>query len=140
MKGSAEAELKNRLKVKANPFQEWSKFLYQTATVLGARTNSFLVKTRDEYGQPTGVINILPERWEMVEYQGEPYVRFILSRNKRRAERLAEVGVLTRFQYKSELFGEGNEALRPVLDLITMQRQGITEGIKNGASDRKSVV
>ena len=136
IKGSAQPELQNRLKVKANPFQEWSKFLYQTATVLGARTNSFLVKTRDEYGRPTGVINILPERWEMVEYQGEPYVRFILSQNKRRAERLAEVGVLTRFQYKSELFGEGNEALRPVLDLISMQRQGITEGIKNGNSYR----
>ena len=41
-----------------------------------------------------------------------------------------------RHQYKSELFGENNEALRPVLDLISMQRQGITEGIKNGNSYR----
>ena len=55
---------------------------------------------------------------------------------KKRAERLAEVGILTRYQYKSELFGENNEAMKPVLDLITMQRQGITEGIRNGASYR----
>ena len=136
LKGSAEEELQNRLKVKANPFQEWSKFLYQTATVLGARTNGFLVKTRDEYGRATGVINILPDRWELVEYQGEPYIRFYLRDNKRRAEKLSETGILTRFQYKSELFGEGNEALRPVLDLISIQRQGITEGIKNGNSYR----
>ena len=136
VKGTAQKELTNRLAVRPNAFQEWSKFLYQTATVLGARNNVFLVKTRDEYGNSTGIINIVPASWELVEYQGEPWLRFTLSNNKRRAERLAEVGIMTRFQYKSELFGEGNEALTPVLDLIKMQRQGITEGIKNGNSYR----
>ena len=136
IRGSAEKELQNRLAVRPNVFQEWSKFLYQTATVLGVRNNTFLVKTRNEYGNTTGVINIIPESWELVEYEDEPWVRFILRNNKRRAERLAEVGIMTRFQYKSELFGENNEALQPVLDLINMQRQGITEGIKNGNSYR----
>ncbi|MBR2852705.1 MAG: phage portal protein [Clostridia bacterium] len=134
--GSAQQELTNRLKVRPNAFQGWTQFLYQTATVLGARNNVFLVKTRNDAGEPTGIINIIPESWELVEYQGEPWIRFILSNNKRRAERLAETGIQTRFQYKSELFGETNEAMRPVLDLITMQRQGITEGIKNGNSYR----
>ena len=137
-KGSASQELQNKLKVRPNTFQEWSKFLYQTATVLGVRNNSFLVKTRDEYGNPNGIINVIPQNWELVEYQNEPWIRFVLKDNRRRAERLAEVGILTRFQYKNELFGESNEALTPVLDLISMQRQGITEGIKNGASYRFS--
>ena len=136
LKGSAQPELQNRLKVRPNKFQEWSKFLYQVATVLGARNNEFLVKTRAEDGTTTGVITIIPESWELVEYENEPWIRFILSNNKRRAERLAEVGIMTRFQYKNELFGENNEAMRPVLDLISMQRQGITEGIKNGNSYR----
>ena len=136
LKGSALPELQNKLKVKPNAFQEWSKFLYQTATILGVRNNAFIVKTRAEDGTATGIINIVPESWELVEYGGEPWIRFILSNNKRRAERLAEVGIMTRFQYKSELFGENNEALKPVMDLITIQRQGITEGIKNGNSYR----
>ena len=51
---------------------------------------------------------------------------------------LYEVGILTRYQYRSDLFGESNEAMKAVLDLIEMQRQGITEGIKNGASYRFS--
>ena len=136
IKGSALPELQNRLKVRPNRFQEWSKFLYQYATVLGARNTSFLVKTRAEDGTATGVINIVPESWELIEYEGEPWIRFILPNNKRRAERLAEVGISTRFQYKNELFGENNEAMKPVLDLISMQRQGITEGIKNGNSYR----
>ena len=134
--GSAMTELQRRLRVKPNFLTEWSQFLYQTATVLGARNNAFIVKTRAEDGTPTGIINIVPESWELVEYAGEPWIRFTLSNNKRRAERLAETGIMTRFQYKSELFGESNEAMRPVLDLISMQRQGITEGIKNGNSYR----
>ena len=138
IRGSAQEGLQNRMKVKPNAFQEWSKFLYQTATVLGVRNNVFLVKTRDENGSPTGIINLVPESWELVEYQGEPWIRFILSGNKRRAEKLSETGIMTRFQFKSELFGENNEAMKPTLDLIEMQRQGITEGIKNGASYRFS--
>ena len=136
LKGSAEKELQNRLKVRPNGFQEWSKFLYQTAVILGVRNNSFLVKTRDEYGNATGIINVIPQTWELVEYQGEPWIRFLLSNNKRRAEKLSETGILTRYQYKNELFGENNEAMKPVLDLIGIQRQGIEEGIKNGASSR----
>ena len=134
--GAALPDLQKRMNVKPNQFNEWSQFLYQTATVLGVRNNDFIVKTRAEDGTPTGIINIVPESWELVEYGGEPWIRFYLSNNKRRAERLAEVGILTRFQYKSELFGENNEALKPVMDLITIQRQGITEGIKNGNSYR----
>ena len=136
LKGAAQPELQNRIKVRPNNFQEWGQFLYQTSTILGARNNAFIVKTRAEDDTPTGIINIVPESWELVEYGGEPWIRFFLNNNKRRAERLAEVGILTRFQYKSELFGENNEALKPVLDLITIQRQGITEGIKNGNSYR----
>ena len=136
LKGSAAPEMQNRLKIRPNAFQEWSKFLYQTATVLGTRNNSFIVKTRDDNGNATGIINLIPESWELVEYQNEPYIRFHLPNNKRRAEKLSETGIITRYQYKSELFGENNEALKPELDLITLQRQGIAEGIKNGASYR----
>ena len=135
-KGSAKPELQKRLKVRPNAFQEWTKFQYQTATILGVRNNVFMVKTRDEFGNTTGIINIVPDKWELVEYQGEPWVRFWLRNGKTRAEALSDIGIMTRFQFKNELFGENNEALEPVLDLITLQRQGISEGIKNGASYR----
>ena len=136
LRGAAMPELQNRLKVRPNAFLQWSQFLYQAATILGVRNNEFIVKTRAEDGTPTGIISIIPDRWELVEYENEPWIRFIMPNNKRRAERLAEVGIMTRHQYKSELFGENNDAMNPVLDLIKMQRQGITEGIKNGTSYR----
>ena len=135
-RGSAQETLLKRMKVRPNAFLEWSRFLYQTATVLGVRNNVFIVKTRNDDGTPNGIINVIPDSWELVEYENEPWIRFFLPNNKRRAERLSETGILTRFQYKNELFGETNEAMKPVLDLITIQRQGIEEGIKNGNSYR----
>ena len=140
LKGSALPELQNRLRVRPNEFQEWSKFFYQTATVLGVRNNVFLVKTRNDDGTPNGIINIIPQKWELVEYAGSIYIRFELANNKRRAEKLKDIGIMPRFQFKSELFGENNSALNPVLDLISLQRQGIGEGIKNGASYRFSAI
>ena len=84
------------------------------------------------------MIDIVPDSWDLVEYKSTPYIRFTLPDQKRAAVELYECGILTRYQYRNELFGESNEAMRTVLDLIEMQRQGITEGIKNGASYRFS--
>ena len=83
MTGSALPELQKRMKVRPNVFLEWSQFLYQTATVLGVRNNVFIIKTRAEDGTPTGIINIVPESWELVEFEGQPWIRFILPNNRR---------------------------------------------------------
>ena len=138
--GGAQKELQGRLKIQPNSFQTWSQFLYRTAVILYARNTEFLVPVRaeDEYKKIVGVIGIVPERWVLVEYNGKPYIRFYLANNKRAAVELENCGILTRYQYRNELFGESNEAMKPVLDLIEMQRQGITEGIRNGASYRFS--
>jgi hypothetical protein len=138
VEGKAKQNLTNRMQIQPNEYQTWSQFLYRTAVVLYARNTAFLVPTREEKGKPNGVIGILPESWELVEYNGTPYVRFQLPNNRRIACSLYETGILTRYQYKSELFGESNDAMKATLDLIDMQRQGIQEGIKNGATYRFS--
>ena len=45
-------------------------------------------------------------------------------------------GILTKFQYRDDLMGENNNALYPTLDLISIQNQGIKEGVKSAASYR----
>ena len=136
--GSAKPNLRNRLSIMPNEFQTWPQFLYREAVILYARNTAFIVPTIGEYGEPNGIVGVVPERWEMVEYKGTPYIRFYLRNNKRLAVELWQTGILTRYQYQSELFGETNDAMKSVLDLIEMQRQGIQEGIKNGASYRFS--
>ena len=138
LQGTAQQSLQAKLRIRPNSFQTWSKFLYQTATILYARNTVFIVPTRGEYGETTGIIDVIPETWELVEFNGEVWIRFRLANNKRAAVELKRCGILTRYQYENQLFGESNKAMKPVLDLIEMQRQGITEGIKNGASYRFS--
>ena len=136
--GSAKPNLQNRLRIQPNPYQTWSQFQYRTAVILYAKNTAFLVPTRGEYGEANGVTGILPDRWELVEYNGTPYIRFTLPNNRRLACSLYETGIITRYQYKSDLFGESNDAMKATLDLIEMQRQGIIEGVKNSATYRWS--
>jgi hypothetical protein len=138
IQGEAQKSLRTRLLIAPNEFQTWSQFLYRTAVTLYCRNTAFIVPVSGEYGETLGVMGIVPDSWEVVEYQGQPYVRFTLGRGKRAAVELQRLGILTRYQYKNELFGENNDAMKQTLDLIQMQRQGITEGIKNGASYRFS--
>ena len=72
IQGSAKPNLQNRLKIQPNPYQTWSQFQYRTAVILYARNTAFLVPTRGEYGEANGVTPILPDRWELVEYNGTP--------------------------------------------------------------------
>ena len=138
VQGSAKPNLKSQLTIQPNQFQTWSQFLYREAVILYARNTAFIVPTRGEYGEISGIIGIVPDRWELVEYGGQPYIRFYMKDGRKAAVELWACGILTRYQYENELFGESNEAMKPVLDLIEMQRQGIKEGIKNGASFRFS--
>ena len=136
IQGEAQKSLQNRLKIAPNDFQTWSQFLYRQAVILYCRNTAFIVPQIGEYGETTGIVGIAPESWEVVEYAGKAYVRFSFGNGKRAAVELSKVGIITRFQYKNELFGESNEALKATLDLIKMQRQGTIEGIKNGATYR----
>lgn len=138
IQGSAKVNLKKRLAVAPNDFQTWPQFLYRTAVALYCRNTAFLVPVTGEYGEISGVIGIVPDSWEVVEYNKIPYIRFTMGNMKKAAVELEKTGILTRYQYQNELFGENNEAMKPTLDLIEMQRQGIQEGIKNGASYRFS--
>ena len=137
IQGTAKPNLRSRLKNQPNEFQTWPQFLYRTAAILYARNTSFIVPVLGEYGETNGIICVAPESWELVDYHGEPWIRFIFEGGrKRRAIELWRVGILTRYQYKSDLFGDSNDALKSTLDLIAIQRQGVQEAIKNGASFR----
>lgn len=137
IQGSAKPNLRSRLAIMPNEFQTWPQFLYRLAVILYVRNTAFIVPTIGEYGEANGIYTILPERWEMVEDRGTPYIRFHFRDAKRIAVELWRVGIMTRYQYKNDLFGENNEdAMKPVLDLIEMQKKSIEVGVKNAASYR----
>lgn len=136
VQGSARPALQNKLKHGPNEYQTWSQFLYQARTILEVDTTLFIVPVKDKYGEVTGVYPINPLDAKIEEYRGKLYIRYKFQHMQVAEMELEDCAILTKFQYDREFFGGGNEALRETLDLLHMQNQGITEGIKNSASFR----
>ncbi len=137
VQGSAQGTLRAAVRSGPNPWQTWPQFLYRVATVLYVKNTAFVVPVRDELGRMTGYAPILPATVETVQDErGLPWLRFRFETGNTAAMELREVGILTRHQYRHDLFGETNAALDPTMQLITMQQQGIPEAIKNSATFR----
>ncbi len=136
VKGSAYAHLGKMLETRANPFMTTTKFLYRVATILKVNNTAFIVPIEDELGNITGFFPILPQLCEVVDVSGKPYLRFSFSSGKRAAIEFEKVGIMTQMQYSDDFFGETNDALRPTLQLIHTQNQGIIKGVKNSATIR----
>ena len=134
--GSAQPVAVNALKRAPNSIYTWSQMIYRCVTILYAETNLFIVPTLNTKGETVGLWPLLPSRCEIVSYGGEPWLRYKFRWGETAAIELSRVGLLTRFQYEDDLRGSGNEALRPTLDLISIQNQGIKAGVKNGAGYR----
>lgn len=136
LRGSAKPELKNKLKHAPNEFQTWGQFLYRVSTILDVNNNAFICPMYNRFGDMTGIFPVLPSRCEIKELNGVPYLSYEFSNGKRGAIELALCGVMTKHQYSNDFFGENNLALSPTLDLIDIQNQGITEGVKSAATYR----
>ena len=134
--GSARPALQNKLKHGPNQFQTWSQFQYRLRTIFEIHNTAFIVPVYDEYGEPSGVFTPLPTRCEAVQYNGVPYLRYEFSSGEKAAIEMAYCGIMTKFQYKSDFFGETNHALDETMDLIHIQNQGIEEGVKSAATYR----
>lgn len=135
--GSAKQALAKKLMIRPNNWTTWPKFLYRVTQILYAKNTCFIVPVfSDDDGSIVGIDTICPTRWEVLDVKGEPWIRFFFNTDRRAAVELKYVGILTRFQLENELFGEDNDALRSTLGLIEIQKQGITEGIKNSAAYR----
>lgn len=134
--GSARPKLQTRLRQAPNDFQTWSKFLKRTSTILDCCNTAVIVPQVDDYDETTGIAVVLPTQCSLVEYRGEPYLRCEFGSGKVGTIELARCGLLTRYQFKDDYFGESNAALDGTMDLISIQNQGIEEGVKSAATYR----
>ena len=134
--GSARQALRTKLKHAPNSFQTWAQFMYRLSTILDVHNTAFIVPVFDEYGEVSGVFAPLPDKCEIAQYQGVPYLRYEFARGQRASIEFALCGVMTKHQYRSDIFGESNKALLSTMDLIHIQDQGIKEGVKNAATYR----
>ena len=131
--GTAQPSLQTRLKLRPNDWQTWSQFLYRTSTILDMHNTVVIVPVYDDYMNVTGYYPVLPKKCEIVQVDGEPWLRYRFSNNQVAAERLSDVAVLTRFQYSSDFFGEPNNALDATMKLEHLNNEAIEDAVKNGS-------
>lgn len=128
--------IKAILDSKPNLFMTGAQFLYRTATIYEAQNTCFIVPILDSFDHIVGYYPVAPDRTELREDNGEPFLVYTFSNGDRAAIELARVGVVSKFLYSNDLVGEDNSALNPTLQLLATQNRGIEEGIKNSASFR----
>lgn len=136
IEGSANKALATRLRIRPNDFMTWYKFLYRVSTILDMQNTCFIVPVFNEWGDKVGIYPILPSKSDIVEYKGEAWIRYDFKNNKKASIPLNEVGIITKFQFNDDVYGATNDAIQDTLDLIHLQKQGMKEAIRNGATYR----
>ena len=134
--GAARPGLQNKLKNGPNEFQTWSQFQYRLSTLLDVHNTAFITPIWNKYGEPNGIYTPLPSKCEIVQFNGVPFLRYEFTKGQKAAVELEYCGIMTKYQYKNDFFGETNEALRSTMELIHIQNQGIEEGVKSAATYR----
>lgn len=134
--GTAQSKLVTKLKQAPNTMQTWYQFMYRLNTILDMQNTAFIVPEYNKNMERIGMITFLPERYELVMCDGIPWIRFIFLNGLTAAEELLNIGILTKFQYRNDYFGESNSALNATMNLINIQNQGIEEAVKNASTYR----
>ena len=136
IKGSARPRVKRAIETSPNEFQTWPQFLYRCATLYMNNTTVCVVP---EYKPGTRVqIGFYPVPLayaEVVDHAGEYWLRWTTPDSDMRAIELKKVAVVTRFQYQSDWFGDGN-ILANTLSMLKAQEEAQKQSINDSAQIR----
>lgn len=116
-----------------NQFMSWPKFIARVMTIYLNDNTAAVVPAFDDQMRITGIYPLKFDTAEVVDYAGEPWVRFYLDSGDTMAIELKYVCLITRFQYDSDFFGGDNRPLKSTLQLMDYQEQAQELAIKNGA-------
>lgn len=134
MTGTAKGKMRNKLKIRPNPYQTWFQFWYRARTIYEMQNNAIIVPMLDNTDQIEGLFPVLPSMCEVVTYKGTEYLRYTFYGNRKAAIELERCGIITKHQYKNDIFGDTNSALNGTLDLLDMNKQAIKAAVKEANS------
>ena len=129
IQGAANPKLQAKMRLAPNKLMNYSQFMYRCSTILDVNNTLFIVPVFDDNMVITGYYPVIPTNAAVIEYKGEPWVRFQFN-GKTSAVKLSEMAILTKFQYLSDFFGASNRALDNTMQLVDIVRQTIQESAK----------
>lgn len=134
IQGNAYKNLALTLQFKPNPYMDTYKFLYRIATALKVDNTAFIVPL---YGEDlksiVGLYPLRPKRAEVVNFNGEPWLRYTFDNSQKAVIELSKVGIMVNHQYGDDIFGANNDPIQSTMDLLNIQNQGMQEAIQQSA-------
>ena len=136
--GSDKRGIQSILEHRPNPIMIGSSFLYKCATLYETKNTLVILPLLDSYGRTVGYYPANYTTLELLDVPGEkePWLRVTFPTGKSAAYELSRCGICSKYLCSSDLVGDDNHALNPTMQLLSMQNQGISAGIKNSASFR----
>lgn len=134
--GNACQQATRSLLMQPNPWQTTPQFIKRIWTILQVNDTCIIVRVHNSQGQHCGYMPVLPRKVEPYDVDGELWLKLTFNGGLARYEPWREVGVMTRHQYSSDLFGDSYDALQPTLELMKAEIEAEQEAIKQGAAVR----
>ena len=132
--GTAKGNMRTKLNVRPNQYQTWYQFWYRTRTIFEMQNNAIIVPILDEFDRVVGLFPVLPSSCEVVVVKGTEYLRYHFADGKTAAIELDRCGIITKHQYKNDIFGESNMALNADLTVLDLNRQAIKAAVQGSNS------
>ena len=129
MSGTAKGKMRTKLKIRPNPYQTWYQFWYRTRTIYEMQNNAIIIPILDDMDQIAGLFPVLPSLCDVVTYKGTEYLRYKFYGNQAAAIELDKCGIITKHQYKNDIFGDDNVALNSTLTTLDLNRQAIKAAV-----------
>lgn len=135
MTGTAKGKMRTKLKIKPNQYQTWYQFWYRARTIYEMQNNAIIVPILDEYDNIAGLFPVLPSSCEVVQTKGgKEYLRYTFANNQKAAIELEKCGVITKHQYKNDIFGDSNNSLNSTLTVLDLNKQAIKAAVEGSNS------
>lgn len=135
--GKKYKNLEKMLQFNPNRIMTTQQFLAKLVTILKVENNAFIIPIYPNQisNEIVGIYPVSSAGSRIVNSQNQDYLIYTID-NKEYAIEYERVGHLRNHYYNKEFWGSNNEAMKPTLDLIHTQNQGIIEGIKQSANIR----
>lgn len=133
--GSAQPHAARALMHAPNPWMTTPQFIKRVWTMLQVNDTALIVPMGDG-GDVTGYYPVLPSQCEAYDVDGELWLYLRFPTGDTALVEWSRVGVMTRHQYQSDLFGDGTNVLQPTLELMHAQAEAEQTAIRHGAAIR----
>ena len=132
-------EIATLLNTRPNLYMSGKDFLSKVRNWLEVKNTAFIYINRDPLtAKVLGFYPVPYESFEAVEYAGELFIKFYFAGNLERQMVLpwADLAVLRKDYYTSDIWGDDNAALVEKLDIINTADQGTANAVKSTANLR----